>query len=850
MTGAPVDREALWDAFLLRWPVDSLPDMTLAAYSTAGDKDCFTQWLESKTGPLGSVLGGSSFKFGVYSRKDQSTKPSGGGQRFNDTHAWLTKYGDTAEAAFTKVRSIIVKIAQAAAKGDMATVESADLGPVTKWKIAFLYQNRAEPKVLPIYKKESLQFVAGAGPGATCAELHAQLLSQRGGADLLTFGDSVLAKVREAEAAKLSTPQALAFFKSSDRFTAIKEPSAFMSGFRCQNGLEIALALDNKVVTLYLSQGAWLDAVAGQVKGVIKYAPQQSRTGSVGTFAPSLGVGHAAVKVNLESLGALQAVCDAYEGQEQPADLVEQSAGVDAQELAVMTKPPLNQILFGPPGTGKTYHAINAALEVLAPEFLATHAADREALRRKFAGFEKSGRVRFTTFHQSFSYEDFVEGIRAHAGSDDEDTARGLSYAVERGVFGQLCRDALRDKALETQVGIRDGARVWKLSIEEASGPGTTRQYCLDHGEARIAWADVGDLSKADFAQVGKLKGSRVQSSLENFSQNILVGDIVVCLASKSSISAVGVVSGEYEYTPSVPDGVRTGYVNKLPVHWLATGLDFNILALNQGVQLTQQTVYPLSRFTWPDLLSALTSAGVVLKGTTPTPGVAGEPYVLIIDEINRGSVSRIFGELITLIEPSKRAGAEEALEVVLPYSKQRFSVPSNVYIVGTMNTADRSLAGLDVALRRRFEFREMPPRPDLLDDVQVAGVRIGELLRVLNRRIEALLDREHCLGHAYFLPLKSDPVLARLASIFRQQILPLLQEYFFEDWQRIHWVLNDHRKADPAHRFLVAQSWSAKELFGDDVAVSGSRQSWGINDSAFDRPESYLGVIDATQVP
>ncbi|MCC0297081.1 McrB family protein, partial [Pseudomonas aeruginosa] len=131
---------------------------------------------------------------------------------------------------------------------------------------------------------------------------------------------------------------------------------------------------------------------------------------------------------------------------------------------------------------------------------------------------------------------------------------------------------------------------------------------------------------------------------------------------------------------------------------------------------------------------------------------------VLIIDEINRGNVSRIFGELITLIEQSKRAGAEEALSVVLPYSKQRFSVPQNVYLIGTMNTADRSLAGLDIALRRRFEFREMPPRPELLDDVRIGGLNVGQLLRTMNQRIEVLLDRDHCLGHAYFIPLKTEP--------------------------------------------------------------------------------------------
>jgi 5-methylcytosine-specific restriction protein B len=148
---------------------------------------------------------------------------------------------------------------------------------------------------------------------------------------------------------------------------------------------------------------------------------------------------------------------------------------------------------------------------------------------------------------------------------------------------------------------------------------------------------------------------------------------------------------------------------------------------------------------------------------------------VLIVDEINRGNISRVFGELITLIETSKREGAEEALEVTLPYSKQRFSVPPNVYLIGTMNTADRSLTGLDIALRRRFRFQEVPPQPDLLKGVVVEGVDIRTLLMVLNQRIEVMLDRDHCLGHSYFLPLKVDKSLTRLELIFSQEIIPLL---------------------------------------------------------------------------
>jgi 5-methylcytosine-specific restriction protein B len=174
-----------------------------------------------------------------------------------------------------------------------------------------------------------------------------------------------------------------------------------------------------------------------------------------------------------------------------------------------------------------------------------------------------------------------------------------------------------------------------------------------------------------------------------------------------------------------------------------------------------------------------------------------GKPYVLIIDEINRGNTSRIFGELITLIESTKRAGQDEAMDVILPYSQERFTVPDNLYIIGTMNTADRSLALIDTALRRRFDFIEMMPDPSLIKDndknsIVIEGIDIQQMLTTINNKIEALYDREHNIGHAFFMKLKDDPTLPKLAYIFKNNILPLLEEYFFEDWDKIIKVLGN----------------------------------------------------------
>ncbi|WP_329811154.1 DUF3427 domain-containing protein [Stenotrophomonas sp. SMYL8] len=337
----------------------------------------------------------------------------------------------------------------------------------------------------------------------------------------------------------------------------------------------------------------------------------------------------------------------------------EDEAVEEDDDMPVMHAPS-NTILYGPPGTGKTYGVVNMALEILDPALSAAtngqRADARATLKQRFDALHEEGRIRFVTFHQSFAYEDFVEGLKARAGASG-----ALEYGVENGVFLELCIDA-------------------------------------QHSDL---------------------------------------------------------------------------------------------------------------------------------------------PYVLIIDEINRGNIARIFGELITLIEPSKRQGMDEALSVRLPYSKQDFAVPANLHIIGTMNTADRSLAAMDVALRRRFRFIEMPPQPELLD-WDVDGIRVGELLSTLNNRIEVLLGRDHLIGHAYLMGAKDLP---GLAEAFRLRILPLLQEYFFEDWRRIAWVLNDDAKPQ-GERFLRQRELQLNRLFAPEAKLAPDTANWYIHEAAFEQAASYRGIL------
>lgn len=444
----------------------------------------------------------------------------------------------------------------------------------------------------------------------------------------------------------------------------------------------------------------------------------------------------------------------------------------------VSAQPSLNQILFGPPGTGKTYATIDHALAILDPEFLAANKRDdegtRERLKTRFDQLAKDDRVRFVTFHQSFSYEDFVEGLRA--GCDDEGQ---LEYRVEPGVLKLLCADAERGASAENDPFEKAFERL-KERLENKD----ERIVAQTVRDRRFAFEYVGGETFRVFPEGSQEQKFPYRAALSDIRRLYRTGD-------KSSMHNASYVQGILQYLRDecgLPE-----YVAELPA-----------------------------------------------DRERPK-------YVLIIDEINRGNVSRIFGELITLIEESKRAGRKEHLAVTLPYSKERFSVPDNVYLIGTMNTADRSLAGLDIALRRRFVFREMPPRPDLLKDVLVHGLNIGQLLEKMNQRIEVLLDRDHALGHAYFMPLKDDSSLVRLELIFRNQIVPLLQEYFFEDWQRIGWVLNDqHASANGTEPFIrrPQSELNLADLFGGDVAEKLNDQRWELNNAAFASLASYQNIV------
>lgn len=496
----------------------------------------------------------------------------------------------------------------------------------------------------------------------------------------------------------------------------------------------------------------------------------------------------------------------------------------------------LNTILYGPPGTGKTHNVINYALAIIngIPLPKTQTAAEYAKAKECFDALKAKGRVAFVTFHQSYGYEDFIEGIRPVL---DEESEVSLGYELHDGVFKEFCKRALvHSSPMDETFGIRKDPTVWKVSLER-TGDNATRTECMENGHIRVGWDDYGPIvTEQSFTNDNARKGV-----LDAFMNRMQIGDVVVSCYSASETDAIGVVTGDCEWDDSFAHFKR---VRK--VQWLVKGIKEDIRSINHGKNMVLATVYRLN-IALSDILAIVEKhrAGK----TVPQP--KQQPYVFVIDEINRGNISKIFGELITLVEADKRLGMKEEAKAILPYSGTEFGVPRNVYILGTMNTADRSIALLDTALRRRFDFVEMMPDPKLLPEQGPERIDLQSMLQAMNERIEFLLDREHMIGHAYFLgDFAANPTVKGLARIFRNKIVPLLQEYFFEDYGKIRLVLGDasFKRKRRDLQFVTADSGLAKKLFPgvpDDFGgpVDAERVLYRINDEAFGNVASYQGI-------
>ena len=436
-----------------------------------------------------------------------------------------------------------------------------------------------------------------------------------------------------------------------------------------------------------------------------------------------------------------------------------------------------NIVLYGAPGTGKTYDVPELAVRLCDPAFMSTDPS-REEIVSRYNQLKTEKRIAFTTFHQSLDYEDWIEGLRPVVNENSQ-----VTYEIESGIFKKLCEEAERPVVKDKQVGIADNAVVWKVSLA-GTGDNPVRSDCMKNSYIRIGWDGYGPVisGETDWS-IYNGEGKQI---LDAYINKMKVGDIVMSCYSSQTIDAIGVVVSDYEFDDSLPNYKRVRRVN-----WLVKNINENIVEMNDGKTMVESSVYRLNSITLDNVKSILEK-----YDTSSKMEENDKAYVMVIDELNRGNVSKVFGELITLLEADKRKGRINAESVVLPYSKKAFHIPNNVYLIATMNTADRSLGSLDYAIRRRFAFIAEKPfglevegfNEELFELVSSLFVKnFGDYkengwdqtmkLESADTLSEEYKPEDVWIGHSYFL-MQDEKGEDNTSNRLLYEIIPLLEEY------------------------------------------------------------------------
>ena len=436
-----------------------------------------------------------------------------------------------------------------------------------------------------------------------------------------------------------------------------------------------------------------------------------------------------------------------------------------------------NVVLYGAPGTGKTYDVPELAVRLCDPAFMVAEPS-REEIVSRYNQLKTEKRIAFTTFHQSLDYEDWIEGLRPVVNENNQ-----VTYEIESGIFKKLCEEAERPVVKDKQVGIADNAVVWKVSLA-GTGDNPVRSDCMKNSYIRIGWDGYGPVisDETDWS-IYNGEGKQI---LDAYINKMKIGDIVMSCYSSQTIDAIGVVVGDYAFEDKFPNYKRVRRVN-----WLVKNINENIVEMNDGKTMTLGTVYRLNSITLDNVKSILEK-----YNTSSKMEENDKAYVMVIDEMNRGNVSKVFGELITLLEADKRKGRINAESVVLPYSKKVFHIPNNVYLIATMNTADRSLGSLDYAIRRRFAFIAEKPfglevegfNEELFelvsslfvknfDEYKESGWDQTMKLEPADTLSEEYKPEDVWIGHSYFL-MQDEEGEDNTSNRLLYEIIPLLEEY------------------------------------------------------------------------
>ncbi|EAJ7899939.1 McrB family protein [Campylobacter jejuni] len=704
------------------WTLEKVKNMTLEEYTNIKkdnpNRDDFTFWIESKLDNLGSIWGGSAFKFGIYRRNDESQKESSSGRLYSQNYAWIAKYGNNENEAFNNIKEKIIQIIQASQDNNLKTIEKIDFGDAIKWKIAFHYQDVKNIKIVNIFSKNVLDLISlnEFKEKLEIYQIHKKLLENK---------NLSLVKMIENIAIPLWNKYGMDSQNYIDKMKNLF--SEYLNKKKLdKNTINKYIQVIENISKEFLKENLYSCDLFSFDQNINKLNKNEE-------FKLKNSNGHNMYSSALNYYKAF--LIDYYE---QDIFITERVQSEESNMKII----PLNQILYGSPGTGKTYHTIDKALEIISKEEKIQIPSEDDRINRKkiFDEYVKNGQIVFTTFHQSYGYEEFVEGIKPII--DNDENSQEVKYDVKDGIFKELCDKSLKNYILSMQN--ENEIDLDKLIFEFAN---YINQDFLNKGN--------------EFPLENKVS---IKKILLNFKDEYRSFSLGGSIKSPQSLT-IDIIKRDYlnfknKKILSFKD-IKPKYDSQSDYHGNAIYyfMFYNKLKEFENIQNEKFKIKK-----------------EILKS-----------YIIIIDEINRGNVSKIFGELITLIEPSKRIGEKEELKVTLPYSGKEFGVPKNVYIIGTMNTADRSITSLDTALRRRFEFIEMMPDVSKLS-IDCEGINLQELLKAINTRIEYLLDREKTIGHAFFISVEN---LESLKKVFKNRIIPLLQEYFYNDYALIDAVLN-----------------------------------------------------------